>query len=193
MLKRPMGRFCYTDDMKAMQIETSNQQIILVEPQIERDALLGVQWLGGKLGRNTLQLMGVADKDNRESSLENECKRVKEFIEDKNHLNWMIQLDNKVVGSVWVDLEATDQLPAPSVHIMIGDATARGQGVGTASINAVLEYLKQQGEDTVYSRTLVKNTVAANLLLENAFQPFEEPYVDTDGLEWQNAQLKVAK
>ncbi|HCZ28323.1 TPA: hypothetical protein DHU97_01110, partial [Candidatus Saccharibacteria bacterium] len=62
-------------------LQTDNPDVFLVEPNIERDAALGVQWLEGELGRATLTSMGVADQDNEPTTMEQERKRVKDFIE----------------------------------------------------------------------------------------------------------------
>jgi len=177
--------------MKAPQLQTINPNILLVEPDIERDAQLGQHWLEGELGRNTLRLMGVANKHNQSTTLEQEKERVRDFIENADQLNWMIQLDHKVVGSIWVDLKSKDKVPAPGLHIMIGDPIVRGKGVGGASAVAVIDYLKQQGETAVYSRTLVNNTAAKKFLKSIGFVPEGEPYTDEDGLEWQNAALHL--
>ena len=177
--------------MQAPQLQTYNPNIHLIEPDIERDAQLGQHWLEGELGRNTLSLMGVADSHNQATTLEQEKERVRDFIENADQLNWMIQLDNKVVGSIWVDLKPKDKVPAPAVHIMIGDPIVRGKGVGGASTVAVIDFLRQQGEAAVYSRTLVQNTIAKNLLYDNGFIPYGESYTDEDGLEWQNAALHL--
>jgi RimJ/RimL family protein N-acetyltransferase len=177
--------------MKAPQLQTINTNILLVEPDIERDAQLGQQWLEGELGRNTLKLMGVADKHNQATTLGQEKERVRDFIKNADQLNWMIQLDHKVVGSIWVDLKSKDKVPAPGLHIMIGDPIARSKGVGSASAMAVIDYLKQQAETAVYSRTLVNNTAAKKFLKSIGFVPEGEPYTDEDGLEWQNAALHL--
>ncbi len=105
----------------------------------------------------------------------------------------MIRFDDKIVGSIWVDLRAIEEVSAPAVHIMVGDSSARGQGVGSASISAVIDYLRKQGDEAIYSRSLIKNTVAAKLLEENGFWPLGDTYTDSDGLEWQNAKLDLAK
>ena len=66
--------------MKTISLETDNPSVHLVEPELERDAQLGVQWLHGDIGRNTLQLMGVSDDDNIATTLEQEKQRVADFI-----------------------------------------------------------------------------------------------------------------
>ena len=112
-------------------IETQNIDIKLVPPDIERDARLGVEWLADDIGRETLRLMGNTNENNKPSTLEEEKERVRGFIENTNQMNWMIQFKDKVVGSIWVDLEDTEYLPAPSIDITIGDPESRGHRVGT--------------------------------------------------------------
>lgn len=178
--------------MKTVHLVTTNPAVELIEPNVERDAVLGVAWLEGELGRSTLTLMGVADKDNKPTSLGAEQERVKGFIERPDQLNWMIQHEDKVVGTVWVDLVDSEELPAPSVHIMIGDPAMHGKGVGSASIQAVLKHLTQKGHQTIYSRHLTKNNGAQKLLESLGFQPLGGTYADKDGLEWQNVRLETA-
>ncbi len=178
--------------MKSVTLETSNPVVELVEPDVERDAALGVEWLHGELGHNTLSLMGVPDYDNKPTTLEAERERVKGFIENKDQLNWMIQYDGKVVGSVWADVVEHEGLPAPSVHIMIGDPDMRGRGVGLAAMGSVLEFLESQGNKTIYSRHLTENERAKALLESFGFEDAGDTYTDNDGLEWQNVQLTTA-
>lgn len=172
-------------------LQTNNPDVLLVEPDIERDAALGVQWLEGKLGRATLASMGVADKDNKSTTIEHERERVRDFIERQDQLNWMIEYQGNVVGSVWADLEQVGNVPAPAIHIMIGDPDVRGKGVGYAATSKVTEYLENQGFKSIYSRHLIKNSGASGLLQSLGFTNFGEPYDDDDGLEWQNVKKEV--
>lgn len=165
---------------------TSNPDVVLVQPDVERDAALGVQWLEGELGRATLTSMGVADKDNKPTTLEHERERVRDFIEKQDQLNWMIEYQGKVVGSVWADLRQVGNVPPPAMHIMIGDPNVRGKGIGYAATSKVTEHLKDQGFKSIYSRHLTKNGGASGLLQSLGFTELGEPYTDDDGLEWQN-------
>lgn len=174
--------------MKAVPLETNNPRVHLVEPELERDAQLGVQWLHGDIGRNTLQLMGVSDEDNKPTTLEHEKQRVTEFIEKPDQLNWMIDYDGKVVGSIWVDLKPKDSVPSPAIHIMIGDPSARGKGVGFSATSKVVEYLEEQFNKSIYSRHLTKNSGARSLLDALGFKDIGDPYTDEDGLQWQNVK-----
>ena len=169
-------------------METDNPAVRLLKPDIERDAPLGVEWLRGDIGRNTLQLMGVSPEQNEPTILEQETQRVAGFIERQDQLNWMIEHDGRVVGTIWVDLEPTESVPAPAIHIMIGDSNVRGKGVGTSATARVVEYLEKQGNENIYSRYLTKNHIAKSLLGRLGFELYNEPYSDKDGLEWQNVK-----
>lgn len=111
--------------MKATPLETPISKVNLIEPDIERDASLGVKWLEGAMGRNTLMLMGVPESTIKPPTLDQEKVRVENFISQPNQLNWMIQYENKVVGSIWVDLIPKERVEAPAIHLMIGDPEAR--------------------------------------------------------------------
>ena len=133
--------------------------------------------------------MGVADKDNKPTTLEKERSRVQDFITNPNQLNWMVSYNSRIIGSVWVDLKSKDHLNSPSVHIMLGDPIVRKQGVGSAVIDAVISYLKQQGYKQIYSRHLLLNKGSQKLLAKAGFISEGEPYKDSDDLNWQNVSL----
>lgn len=170
---------------------TPNPRVRLVKPDVARDAALGVEWLNGEEGRKTLRLMGVPDARNQASTFEKERERVQDFLDRTDQRNWMIELDDQIVGSVWIDLKPTPTMPAPSVHIMIGDPAARGQGAGSAAFRAALDWLRTNEAlyPLVYSRHLAHNDPSGALLTKNNFIDLGEPYKDQDGLEWQNAYL----
>lgn len=166
---------------------SKDESVKLVRPDVARDAKLGVKWLEGEAGRNTLKLMGVTDAENRPTDIKQEWSRVSDFLTNIDQINWMIEKDGEIVGTIWVDLEPTDYLKAPSIHIMIGDPVARGQGAGGRAFETVAGWLeKEHGESIIYTRHLVDN-IGATRLEENAgFQNDGEPYNDSDGLLWQN-------
>lgn len=176
--------------MIAPPLDTDNPRVKLVYPDIERDAPLGVIWLEGETGRHTLKLMGVADADNKPTDIVRERERVGNFIHGPNQLNWMIEFDGQVVGYIWVDLTPNKYLNSPSVHIMIGDPHARGAGIGSVSVKAVIDYLSQAGHKKIYSRYLLINTGSSKLLHGMGFQQDGPPYKDADNLEFQNVVLK---
>ena len=177
--------------MKAGILATNNSSVFLVEPNIERDSALGVEWINCPKGRETLRLMGVADKDNQPTTLELEQQRVKEFITSKNQLNWMISYETQVIGAIWVDLQNSEYLKSPSIHIMLGNVNLRGKGIGTSAVESVLKYLKLQGYNKVYSRYLIINAGSKKLLKNLGFEKDGEPYSDADDLQWQNVKLSL--
>lgn len=170
-----------------IQLNTSIHDLHLVQPDVERDAPIAVEWLSGKTGEETLLAMGMPPNKISEPSLEAEKERVQGFLQKDNQLNWMIRFKDRIVGAVWVDLEHSSHIEAPSLHIMIGDTTVRGQGVGLETCVTVIQYLKREREAmAVFSRHLTSNKESAQLLLQAGFAKDGNPYKDEDGLEWQN-------
>ena len=177
--------------MLALVLETTDPLVHLIEPNVKRDAPLSVAWLSGDAGRETLRLMGAADRDNKPPTLPGEQERISNFIENKSQLNWMIQVDGTVVGAIWADIVPSDELPAPAVHLMIGDPSKRGRGVGEKALKAVITYLGQLGEMHIYSRHLLSNSASAQLLQHNGFKELGGIYIDGDGMTWQNVVLDL--
>lgn len=176
--------------MFTTELQTSNPSVKLVKPDIERDAPLSMAWVKGKHGKNSLLLMGVPEHKIAEPTPEMERERIADFLTKKDELNWMIELNNQIVGSIWVDLKPSEYLNAPALHIMIGNPSARNQGVGKSATMAVIEHLKQDGVKTIYTRHLASNQAAAAILASIGFTNDEEEYTDTDDLTWQNARLQ---
>lgn len=171
-------------------LDTKNSDVKLVIPNVKRDALISVGWLSSELGRQTLFLMGNAPQDIEPPTLKAEQQRIQDFINSTDQKTWMISYKNQIVGVVWADLKPTKYLPAPSVHIMIGDPGCRGQGVGKAAMGALIKYLQQDCTyDKIYSRHLVSNKAAAALLTHFGFVNLGEPYAEPNELKWQNAKL----
>jgi hypothetical protein len=52
------------------ELATGDNSVRLVEPDVGRDVPLGLQWLAGVAGRETLRLMGVTEANNHSSTLE---------------------------------------------------------------------------------------------------------------------------
>lgn len=174
------------------EVSTDVAGLSLVRPNIEQDAPLAVQWLAGPAGRETLRLMGNTAEHNKPSTLEEEQMRLREFITAINQETWMIRFRDKTVGAVWLSLDATDYLHAPSIHIMLGDPSVRGQGIGRAVIKTLIERLKNSSQyEYLYSRYLTENAGSARLLNTAGFTEDGQSYQDEDGLSFQNVKLSL--
>jgi RimJ/RimL family protein N-acetyltransferase len=182
----------YNSDVFKTELQTSNPSVSLVAPDVDRDAALGVKWLDGDGGRQTLGLMGVEEEYNKPSSLEEEKERVQGFLENNNQFNWMINFNGEIVGAIWVDLESTEFINAPAVSLMIGDPEARGKGVGEAALKSVINFLREDGHDTILARHLTTNQASAGLLGKVGFQKDGNEYAGDDGFHWQNMRLQLS-
>ena len=177
-----------------VELSTSIPELVLVRPNVDRDAPAGVKWLAGQEGRKTLQLMGTADKYNKPSTLEDEKQRVRGFITSTNRETWMISYGGKVIGAIWIDLEGTEYLAAPSIHIMIGSPNTRGKGVGLAVMKSFIKRMEDEDkEGDLYSRHLLENEPITKLFRKIGFEDAGVPYEDSDGLSWQNVSYKLPK
>jgi hypothetical protein len=179
-------------DYHLKELPTRLPELVLVRPNVERDARQGVDWLAGEEGRRTLQLMGNTVKNNKPSTLAEEERRVRGFITSLIHETWMMLYEGNIIGAVWLDLEDTGYLAAPSVHIMIGNRNMRGKGVGYASLTALINQYEEQGHDEyLHSRHLLENAVMAKLFLRIGFKDDGGSYKDSDGLSWQNVRYRL--
>lgn len=177
--------------MKAPELITSDENIRLIEPDVERDAPLSFEWLSGEQGRRSLRMLGVPDKDIHPPTLDREEERIESFLDRDDLLVWMIQLDGDVVGAIEVNLKDSEYLPAPWLTIFIGDNLVRGMGVGTVALRAVVAWLiQEQKEDILFARYRIGNESSAQLLLKLGFEEDGDAYSDEDGLEWQNVIMR---
>lgn len=71
-------------------------------------------------------------------TFEREKARVSSFLSRDDQYNWMIEREERVVGSIWVDLRPSAVLDAPAVSCMIGDPAARGRGTARYALVAVV-------------------------------------------------------
>jgi|SRR5580704_7360062 RimJ/RimL family protein N-acetyltransferase len=178
--------------MFACHLNTADPSIALVAPVVSRDAPLGMRWLAGDQGRETLRMMGVPEEEIRPTNLDEESARITSFLERRDQYNWMIDFRGAVVGAIWVDLRPSSVLPAPAVSYMIGAAEARRKGVASASLDAVAQFILRHGFTRLYARTLVINHKGAALLSRAGFVLRDEPYIEPDdGLSWQNFVLQL--
>jgi RimJ/RimL family protein N-acetyltransferase len=170
---------------------TPDPSIRLVQPDVQRDALLSLQWLDGEHGRATMLLMGVPAGLIEPPTLDREKARVSGFISRDDQYNWMIERHDRVIGSIWADLRPAAVLGAPAVSLMVGDLAARHLGTGRHALIAVVQFLLGHGASEVFARALVSNDASAGLLTRVGFARLGDPYVDPgDRLRWQNFVIR---
>jgi RimJ/RimL family protein N-acetyltransferase len=134
--------------------------------------------------------MGNAPHEIGESTLEGEKEIIEEFLtleQEGKQVTWMMRYDSKTIGAAWIELIENHGVQPPSIHIMIGDKSYRGKGIGKATMKALIDYIKSETNyDTIYSRHL-KNNVAVDAMNHSlGFTSDGKPYTDENGLEWQN-------
>jgi len=176
-------------------VQTSLPNLRLIEPNPLRDAPITLSWFESKYGKETLLLMGNAEHEIGTPSLKSEIQTLEEFVnlrEKNEQLTWMIQTENKVIGVAWIELVENHSVQPPSVHLMIGNKEYRGQGIGKATMLALIDYIKKNIETpTIYSRHLKHNVVVASMNRTLGFIDDGSSYIDENRLEWQNVKLAV--
>lgn len=139
-------------------MKTDRADVQLLVPNVERDAPFSLGWFSRSEGRQTLLSMGNAEHEIAESTLEGEKATIQEFIDlekDKKQITRMIASGGITIGAVWIELFRNHDVEAPSVHIIIGNPTYRGRGIGTSAMKAAINYaIDILGATIIYSRHL---------------------------------------
>lgn len=178
-----------------IQIPTPLANLTLVEPNPIAHAPITLSWFESEHGRETLMLMGNAEHEITRPSLASERRILEEFVElggDAKQLTWMIKFKNKIIGVAWIELTENHNVLPPSVHLMIGDKEYRGRGIGKATMQTLIQYIKDHSDaKTIFSRHLKSNIVVANMNQRLGFINDGESYIDNNMLEWQNIKLPI--
>lgn len=176
-------------------LQTLLPDLSLISPNPLLHAPITLSWFTSENGKETLLLMGNAEHEIETPSLESERQILQEFVdlESKNEqLTWMVKFRQRIVGVAWIELTENHNVYPPSVHLMIGDKDYRGKGIGKVVMQTLLQYIKDHIDSRViYSRHLTSNIVVANMNRGLGFVNDKEPYVDNNGLEWQNVKLLI--
>jgi RimJ/RimL family protein N-acetyltransferase len=177
-------------------IHTPFPGLLLVRPDPERDAPFAFAWFKSPYGKETLLLMGNAEHAINVPTLEQEGDRIREFLQlekTNKQLTWMIRYNDQTIGAVWIELVDSEHVASPAVHIMIGDKSYRGKGIGKTVIEEMIRYAKEiLKANTLHSRYLVNNVGIAHLMQALGFIKDGQPYKDTGGLEFQNIMLDLS-
>ncbi len=138
--------------------------------------------------------MGNAPHEITDTSIEKELATLRAFLslEERGvQKTWMIRYSEKTIGVAWIDLIENHGVEAPSIHLMIGDPSFRGIGIGRSVMNAMIDYLQKSGRKFIFSRHLVSNDVVTRLNRSIGFIADGESYIDKNGLEWQSIKLSL--
>ena len=175
-------------------LSTSIPELVLTHPVPDRDATFAFSWFDSENGHDTLLKMGNAPDEITDPSLEGELATLEEFLsleKEGKQKTWMLRYGEITIGAAWIDLIENHGVEAPSVHLMIGDPSYRGKGIGKAVMSTMIAYLKEKGSNTIYSRHLVSNEAVTGLNRSLGFIADGQSYVDENGLEWQNIILSL--
>lgn len=159
--------------------------IRLIRTDPWRDARVSVEWLQGEQGRETLRAMGVVVADDFEPSAETELARLKSMLKSRNEIIRMIEYKGRIVGCLEIWTVQYDNVPSPSVSLLIGSPNIRGLGIGTKVVGAIEHILSENGFETINMRALLANEKSNNFFINNRFVKYGTPYTDENGLAWQ--------
>lgn len=166
----------------------------LVPPNPDRDAPFALAWFDSPHGKDTLLKMGNSESEIETPTLDGEKSTLEEFIQlerDNKQITRMIQLHGKTIGAVWIELEDTEYVKAPALHIMIGDPNSRGTGIGKKVMETMIHYAQTELQaDLIYSRHLVSNHIISKLNSHLGFKNDGDSYAEKSGLVFQNVKLE---
>lgn len=176
-------------------LQTLLPDLSLIKPNPLLHAPITLSWFTSENGKETLLLMGNAEHEIETPSLNSEKEILEEFVdlEGKNEqLTWMIEFEQHIIGVAWIELTENHNVLPPSIHLMIGNKDYRGRGIGKVVMQTLIRYIKDNTDThTIYSRHLKSNIVVANMNQGLGFINDKEPYVDENGLEWQNIKMPI--
>lgn len=177
------------------EIKSPLEKLTFVKPNPVKHAPITLDWFKSEYGHDTLLLMGNAEHEIQTPLLEAEVQILEEFVsleEKGQQITWMISFDENIIGVAWIELAENHSVKPPSVHLMIGSKKYRGRGIGKASMQALVGYIQDTiATEFIYSRHLKSNAVVAKMNRGLGFEDDGKPYVDDNGLEWQNVVLLV--
>lgn len=162
-------------------------KLISIDPR--RDSELAESWINAPGGANMLQLMGMLVPDNFKTTKQFEYKRLTKILNNPTEDAWMIENNGKIIGIVMLDKKGNPEISAPNVSIMIGDASLRGQGIGSQVINVIIKKCINNKYKVLYARTLTHNEISQKMLKKVGFSTNGQIYTDKDGLVWQNYKI----
>lgn len=165
--------------------------LMLINPNVDRDAPIATKWMQGSVGQQTQRSMGIPPQDIHEHTLAESRDLFEDFISTQDEIVWAIQYKGRISGVVEVGMNIAPEEQGPSLSIMIGDVSMRGKGIGSRVMRRVIEYLFAEGYSEVNARYLINNDASRAMNKSVGMQETGRPYIDEDGLEWQNVRVQA--
>jgi predicted GNAT family N-acyltransferase len=104
-------------------------------------------------------------------------------------LAWKIQVNEKTVGAIGIDLEDTQHVESPSVRLAIDEAD---RGISAVVMKEIIKYAYcNLPSEFLYARQLVSDAAADKLNKSLGFEKDGDTYTDDDSLTWQNLKLAL--
>lgn len=152
-----------------------NGKLRLLKPDLKY-AELSLKWISNP---EVVQYMG-ADFSN--PSLEGEQKRLQEILENKDEYNWMIELDDKIIGNAGINsiAEVSKKFGVKAGYpaILIGDKNHWHKGIGYHVMKTILNWAFQEANfEVIAARVFPENTASIKNLEKLGFkEDGTEPY-----------------
>ncbi len=176
-------------------MKSNRDDILLLKPDVARDAPFAFDWFNRPEGKQTLLSMGNAEHEIGEPTLKGEKATIQEFIDlekENRQITRMIVVDNVTIGAVWIELFENHGVRPPSVHIIIGNPDYWGKGVGTSAMQSAIHHaIHELGAAKVYSRHLSSNGSMLAVNAKLGLKADGDVYKDKNGLVWQNVKFVV--
>lgn len=132
-------------------------------------------------------------KDWPESSDANALEIINESAQyeaTRQRLTWVMRTDDKTTGVVWLNLENTDDVQAPSLFILTGNNQDDISEVRFTVMKELIRYAYCNLPYAIlYSRQLVGDDVVDALNKKLGFEKDGDVYTDGADAKWQNLKL----
>lgn len=104
----------------------------------------------------------------------------------ENYVAWKVHRNGKTIGYMWIDLQGSNDLQAPSLHFAVNGDENMAYLLAKDAIRHAYCNLPYT---TLYSRHLVANESAPAFDKKLGFEKDGDAYDDEHGRKWQNVAL----
>lgn len=130
--------------------------------------------------------------DESGASIAGQLKAFADLEAERKQLTWVIRVHDETIGIVWLRLENSEDIQAPSLYVLIGNTAHRTKGIGSAVIKDTIRYAYcNLPYEKLYSRYKTSNSTAEGLLRKLGFERDGDAYDDEQNNSWQNVKLTL--